>query len=223
MAQAIPMPSAPTRLRACVALTLLSTPILVHAQSTHLAPPVQVALGGGFLTSGAYFTGPGSLEFANGKAFVGALQVSVALHRTLAVVLAAAHARPEWQLTGVPLIGAVSLPGGRLWFADAALRGRVPLGAALRAPVVFAQVGAGFAHYALAGSLLGIAVDEQATNLALALGAGFELPLTRRLGLETMAKDYIASFKSVRDLVAFGVEGRRAHTVLLLVSARFGL
>jgi hypothetical protein len=182
-----------------------------------------VGLGGGFLTSGAYFTGPGNLEFANGNAFVGALQVSLAIHRTFTVVLAAAHARPEWRLTGVPLIGDVSVPGGRLWFADAALRGRVPFRAASNAPAIFAQVGAGVAHYALAGSVLGIAVDEQATNLALALGAGFEVPLTRRLSLESVAKDYVASFRSVRDLAAFGVEGRRAHTVLLLVSARLGL
>ncbi|CAN5894157.1 hypothetical protein BH24GEM1_BH24GEM1_25620 [soil metagenome] len=65
--------------------------------------------------------------------------------------------------------------------------------------------------------------DEQATNFALALGAGVALPLTRRLSVEMMAKDHIASFKSVRDLAAFGVTGRRAHTVLLLVSARFDI
>ncbi len=41
--------------------------------------------------------------------------------------------------------------------------------------------------------------------------------------IEVLAKDYIASFKSVRDTKAFGVEGRRAHTLLLLISARLGL
>jgi hypothetical protein len=184
---------------------------------------VQVAAGGGFLTSGAYFTGPGGVEFANGDAFAGALQVSIAVHRAFAVVLAAAHARPEWRLTGVPLIGSVGVPGGRLWFADAALRGQLPLGGASRVPLLFAQAGGGVAHYALATSLLGNAVDEHATNFALALGAGLALPLAGRFGVEVMAKDYIASFKSIRDLEAFGVEGRRAHTVLLLLSARIGV
>lgn len=59
--------------------------------------------------------------------------------------------------------------------------------------------------------------------MALTLGAGLALPLARRVGVEVMAKDYIASFKSVRDLAAYGIEGRRAHTLLLLVSARLGL
>jgi hypothetical protein len=99
----------------------------------------------------------------------------------------------------------------------------VPLGRAWRQPVVFVQVGAGFAHCALSTSLLGTAVDEHATNFALALGAGLALRLARRFGIEVMAKDYIASFKSIRDLAAFGIGGRRAHTVLMLVSGRFGL
>jgi hypothetical protein len=216
--------SAPsTCLRVCVALALLLTPNLAPAQDVGRVPRVQVAAGGGFLTSGAYFTGPGALEVANGDAFGVALQTSLTVNRIVAVVVAAAHARPEGQLTGVPLIGSVAVPGVRLWFADAALRGQAPLGEAARAPAIFAQAGAGIAHYAVATTLLGTAVDEQATNFALALGAGFELPVDRRLSIEVLAKDYIASFESVRDLEAFGVEGRRAHTLLLLVSARFGL
>ncbi|MBA3317104.1 MAG: hypothetical protein H0T50_03310, partial [Gemmatimonadales bacterium] len=183
----------------------------------------HVALGGGLLTSGAYFTGPGNLEVSNGDALAGSLQVSVAVHPSVAVVVATAHARPEGQLTGVPLLGSVAVTGVRLWFADAALRGQVPLGVAATAPVILVQAGAGIAHYAVATSVLGTAVDEQATNFALALGAGLALPITRRLSIEALAKDYIASFKSVRDLEAFGVEGRRAHTLLLLISARLGL
>ncbi len=147
----------------------------------------------------------------------------MAVHRALAVVLAGAHARPAWRLTGVPLVGSVEVPGARLWFADAALRAHLPLGPAARVPVIFAQVGAGFAQYAVATSVRGTAVNEHATNFAVASGAGLALPLTRQFAVEVMVKDYIASFKSVRDLAAFGIEGRRAHTVLLLVSARVGL
>jgi hypothetical protein len=175
------------------------------------------------LTSGAYFTGPGSVEFTNGDAFAAALQVSVAVHRLFAVVLAGAHGRPDWQLTGVPLVGSIGIRGARLWFADAALRAQVPLGPTPQAPVGFAQAGGGIARYVVSSSVLGTTVDEDATNLALAVGAGIALPLAGRFGMEVMAKDYIASFKSIQDLAAFGVEGRRAHTVLLLVSARMGL
>jgi hypothetical protein len=204
---------------ASLALALVLAPVVARPQ----APPVQVAAGGAFLTSGAYFTGPGSLEFANGNGFAGSVQASVTVHRALAVVIAGAHSRPEWRLTGVPLLGSVGVRGARLWFADVALRGQVPLGRAARAPVAFAQAGPGLAHYAISTTLLGTEVDEHATNFALALGAGLALPLTRRLGVEAMAKDYVASFRSIRDLAALGVEGRRAHTLLLLVSARFGL
>ena len=208
---------------ALVALALLFTPALAHSQALEHVSPVQVAAGGAFLTSGAYFTGPGDIEFANGNAFAGVLQASLAVSRTFAVVLAAAHARPEWRLTGVPLIGSLGVPGARLWFGDAALRGRVALRPGSRPPEAFAQAGAGFARYSLSGNVAGRTIDEQATNFALALGAGVALPLTRRFGVEMMAKDHIASFKSVRELAAFGVTGRRAHTVLLLVSARFDI
>ncbi len=217
------MPYASTRTLLWLVLALLAAPVTLQAQET--APParVQVAAGGGFLTSGAYFTGPGSLELSNGDALVGALQVSLTVHRSFAVVLGVAHAQPRLQLRGVPLVGLVDVPGGRLWLADAALRGQLVLGRTRRSPVLFAQGGGGLARYALRASVLGTAVDEHATNVALALGAGLALPLTHRFGLELMAKDYLASFTSIRDLEAFGIEGQRAHTVLLLVSGRLGL
>src|SRR4029079_17739098 len=93
-------------LRVCVALALLM-PAPAHAQGGDPDSRVQVAAGGGFLTSGAFFIGPASSEFSNGDAFAGALQASVAVNRTLAVVLGGAYARPEWRLTGGPLPGAV--------------------------------------------------------------------------------------------------------------------
>ena len=180
-------------------------------------------LGGGFLTSGDYFTGPGVLAVANADAFAVALQADITVNRTLAVVAAIAHARVEAELTGVPVVGSVAIPGGRLWFADAAVRAYTTLGGAARPRRIFAQAGAGVVHYALATTLLGNTVDEQATNFALALGAGLDIPITSRLSIEALAKDHIASFKSVRDLEDFGIEGRRAHTLILLLSARVGL
>jgi hypothetical protein len=212
-------------LSACLALAigLLLAPAALPAQ-VGSPPKVHIAAGGGLLTSGAYFTGPGDLELANGDAFAGTLQVSVPVHRSLAVVVAGSHARPEWRLTGVPLIGSLGVSGARLWFADAALRGHLPLGdASVTAPVAFAQAGAGLAHYDVRATVLGNSVDEHATNFALALGAGLVLPFSERFGMEVMAKDYIASFRSVRDLEGFGIEGQRAHTLLLSVSARVGL
>jgi hypothetical protein len=185
---------------------------------------VQLAAGGGLTTSGTYFTGPAGLELAGDDAFAGALQVSVPVHRSLAIVLAGTYAQPEFRLSGLPLVGSVGLRGAHLWFADAALRGRLPLAPGSPvAPVAFGQAGVGLAHYSVSAMVLGNPIDESATNFAGSLGAGLGLSFTERLGVEVLAKDYIASFKSVHDLEAFGIEGRRTHTLLLAVNARLAL
>ena len=205
-----------------IAVLCLAPPTVV-AQDTG-APRLQVALGGGFLTSTAYFTGPGGLALDNTDAFTGMLQVIARVHRSFAIVMSGVYARPEWRLTGVPLLGSVGVDGASLWFADASLRGRVPLGGRSGAgPTVFVQAGPGLAHYGVSTSVIGRAVDASATNLAFALGAGLDVPLTDRFGLEVLAKDYVVSFKSVRDLAALGVVGRWTHTLVLGVSGRVGL
>src|SRR4051794_10443057 len=157
---------------------------------------LQVAAGGGFMTSGAYFTGPGELELAAGDAFAGALEVAVPVHRSFAIILGGVHTQPTFQLSGLPLLGSVGVHGARLWFADAAVRGHLPLRTARPGgPTAFAQLGAGLAYYAVSATVLGNAIDEHATNFAGELGGGIDLPLTERLGLQIMGKDYIASFR----------------------------
>jgi hypothetical protein len=209
-------------LTVCVTLAPLFPASSAGAQ-TPQPHRLEIAAGGGFMTSGSYFTGPGALALAAGDAFAGALEVAVPVHRSFSIVVGGVHARPAFQLSGLPLIGSVGVNGARLWFADAAVRGHVPLGARADGPTVFAQLGAGLAYYSVDATLLGNVIDEHATNFAGALGAGVDLPLTQRFGLQVMAKDYIASFRSVRDLESFGIEGQRTHTILLLASARFGI
>jgi opacity protein-like surface antigen len=185
---------------------------------------VHLTAGPGLLTSGAYFTGPGGLALDNSDALAGVLQVIVPVHPSFSLIAGGAYARPEWRVAGVPLVGTIGVDGASLWFAEAGARGEVPVGGqAGTGPTAFAQVGAGVAHYSLETSVLGRAVDESATNFALALGAGLGVPITERIGLELLAQDYVVSFRSVRDLEALGVEGRRAHTLVLSVSARVGL
>jgi hypothetical protein len=208
------------RVRACLAFSLLFPPAAASAQTTGSVSRLEVAAGPGFLTSGRYFTGPGDLELASGNALAGTLQASLAVHPSFAVVLTGAFARPDWQVTGIPVIGSVGVSGASLWFVDAAARGRVRLGPTPGTPAVFAQVGAGVARYSLEASLLGETVDERASNVAVALGVGLAVPVTPRFGLELMAKDYIASFTSVRDLAELGIEGQRAHTVIVSLLAR---
>jgi len=174
----------------------------------------------GYLNAGDYFTGPGATALDNSDALAVALQAKIPVYRGLSVVIAGAHAEPEWRLTGVPLLGAISLPGASLWFGDAGLRGSLDLGGSSRPVTLFGQIGAGAARYAVSTDILGNRLEAHATNFALALGAGLGLPLGRRIGIEILGKDYIASFTTVRDLEALGVEGQRAHTLLALVGVR---
>jgi hypothetical protein len=192
-------------------------------QSTSADSKVHLSAGAGVLTSGAYFTGPGDIEVASGTAAAALAQVSVAVHPRVALVFSGLYARPEWELSGVPLAGTIGVSGASLWFADAGVRGWLPIGGAPGGTAAFAALGAGAARYALNTSVLGVAVDEQATNFTVSVGAGLSIPLASRVGLELMAKDYVASFRSVRDLAQFGVEGKRAHTFVFLASARVGL
>jgi hypothetical protein len=214
------------RLRAASLATLLVVllsfpPSPADAQSSRTYPSVDLTAGPGFLTSGAYFTGPGDLALDNSDALAGVLQVIVPVNRSFSLVAGGAYAAPEWHLTSVPLLGSIGVDGAGLWFADAGVRGQVPLGSQqATGPTAFAQVGAGVAHYSLSTSVLDQTVDEDATNFALTLGAGLGVPLAERFGLELLAKDYVVSFESVRDLEALGVDGRPAHTLVLSLSAR---
>jgi hypothetical protein len=211
------------RMRTWVALLSIGLFGTTSGWAQNRAPRVHVEAGVGYLTSGDYFTGPGSTSLANGDAAAVMLQVGLPVHRSLDIVLAGAYAQPDWRLGGLPLLGSVSLPGASLWFGDATLRGHLPLGRSSGPVSLLAQVGAGLARYAVGTTVLGNRIDASATNFAFVLGAGIQAPLAGRLGVELLAKDYIASFKSVRDLAAFGVEGQRAHTILLAGSLRYDL
>jgi hypothetical protein len=207
-------------------LVLLSSFLLITSAAelaqAQLKRESRVELTGsvGYLNAGDYFTGPGATALDNSDAAAFALQAKVPVYRGLSVVIAATHAEPEWRLTGVPLLGSIGLPGASLWFGDAALRGSLDLGRSARPISVFGQIGAGAARYAVSTSILGNRLEAHATNFALALGAGLGIPIGRRLGVEILGKDYIASFTTVRDLESLGIEGQRAHTLLALAGLR---
>lgn len=142
----------------------------------------------------------------------------------MSLVAGGVYARPTWRLSGIPVLGSFGVNGATLWFADAGVRARIPLGPEPdRGPNAFAHIGVGRAHYALSTAVLGRLVDAGATNFASSVGGGLGVPLTRRVGLELMAKDYIVSFKSVHELEPLGIEGRRAHTLVVSLMARVEL
>lgn len=171
----------------------------------------------GYLVFGSYFSGPGDLEFSNenGPAYGGELEVS--LGRRFSVIGSALHGTSDWSFRGVPLLGTVAVGGASLWFYDAGLRLRFPLGTTGRVSP-YVQASAGAARYAVSNVLL----TDQATNFAFSGGVGVLAQLGGRLSLQGTVKDYLASFKSVDQGVAVGIEGRRAHTLAFLVGAGIG-
>jgi hypothetical protein len=179
--------------------------------------PVEIFPTAGYLAFGTYFTGPGGVRFSNQDGFGYGAQLVVGLWRNLSLVGSVLHGTSDWSFESVPLVGRLTVGGASLWFYDAGLRLSVPLGASI--PVAaFGQASAGAIRYAVDNALF----TERATNFAFSGGAGLTTRAGGRFSLQALVKDYIASFRSVDDAAAFGVEGRRAHTVAFLIGVGFG-
>jgi hypothetical protein len=84
------------------------------------------------------------------------------------------------------------------------------LGAPLSA---FVQATAGAIRYAVDNALF----TGNATNFTVSAGLGVTAHLGNRFSAQGLVKDYLASFKSVDQAAALGVEGRRAHTLAILL------
>jgi hypothetical protein len=172
----------------------------------------------GYVVYGSYFSGPAGLEFSNdnGVAYGGELALHLARHFEL--FGSALHATSDWSFQGVPLLGSISVGGASLWFYDVGLRARLPLGTSGRI-WPFVQLGAGGIRYAVDNALL----SDHATNFAYSGGLGVTALLSQRVSIQGLVKDYLASFKSVDEGAALGIQGRRAHTVGFLIGAGIGL
>jgi hypothetical protein len=196
------------------------TPLLLHhaaAQQAWTATRARVIPTVGYLVFGSYFNGPGNLEFSNKNGPTYGAELELTLGRRFSLIGSALHATSDWSFRGVPLLGTVGVGGASLWFYDAGLRVRFPLGATGRVSP-YLQASAGAARYAVNNVLL----SDHATNFAVSGGAGVLVQLAGRLSLQGMVKDYLASFKSVDQGLVVGIEGRRAHTFAFLAGAGLG-
>jgi Outer membrane protein beta-barrel domain len=201
-------------------LPILLAALLVHqaaAQQSWTPTRARVIPTAGYLVFGSYFNGPGDLEFSNTNGPTYGAELEVTLGHRLSVIGSALHATSDWSFSGIPLLGTVSVGGASLWFYDAGLRLRFPLGATGRVSP-YVQASAGATRYAVNNVLL----SDHATNFAFSGGAGVLMQLAGRLSLQGMVKDYLASFKSVDQGLVVGIEGRRAHTLAFLVGAGIG-
>jgi hypothetical protein len=172
----------------------------------------------GYLVYGSYFSGPAGLEFSNDNGVGYGAELAVHLARNFEVFGSALHATSDWSFQGVPFVGSISVGGASLWFFDAGLRARVPLGSTGRISP-FVQLGGGAIRYAVDNALL----SDHATNFAFSGGLGVTADLSRRVSVQGVVKDYLASFRSVDEGAVLGIEGRRAHTLAFLIGAGIGL
>jgi hypothetical protein len=207
-------------LRSRILLLALCTPFLAAHPQAVPSPPthaVELSLLSGPLDYGTYFTGPGGIRFSNENGFAYGGQFSVRVWRNLSVVGAVLHGNSNWSFEEVPLVGSVTLNGAKLWFFDLGPRVTVPLGSGVPVALI-AQATFGAIHYAVDNPLF----VGDTPNLAFGGGAGLAVRLGRRARLQVLVKDYVASFRSVKDAEFLGVEGQRSHTVALLVGLGVG-
>ena len=179
------------------------------SQSIELTPLV------GSLSYGPYFRGPAGVQFSNQSGLGYGGELHARLWRNLSAVLGAVHGTSDWTFESVPLLGRLTVSGANVWFFDAGLRLGFHLGGPLSG---FAQLTGGAVRYAVDNALL----NDEAINLTFSGGLGLRARIGPTVSLLGMAKDYIASFRSVDDLKAYGVEGQRAHTVAVLFGLGLG-
>ena len=198
------------------AAVLLS--VALTAAATAQSPSTRARIGPtvGYLVYGSYFSGPGGLQFSNDNGMAYGGELAVTLGNNIEVVGNVLHATSDWSFQGIPLIGTVNVGGASLWFYDAGVRVRVPVGTSGVSPLV--QLTAGAIRYSVDNALL----TDRATNFTYSGGLGVEAQLNRRLSILALAKDYLASFRSVDQGAVLGIEGRRSHTLALQIGAGLG-
>ncbi len=200
-------------------LLFLSTPLSgIASQSTSAPPSVIITPTAGRFDFGEYFTGPAGVTFSNQTATGYGGELSVPVWKGVSVLGAVLHASSNWRFDDIPLLGRVTVEGASLWFYDIGVRGQTRL--ASSSPLsAFAQAGAGAIHYSVDNPLF----SGSAFNVTLSGGVGLIANLGERVSLQGLLKDYYASFRSVDDAAAYGVEGQRAHTLALLFGLGIGL
>lgn len=171
----------------------------------------------GYMKFGTIVNGPLGTSVRGAAGPVIGAEAALGLTPGLALVGNVAYASSDLEV-GVPVLGGLSFGRSSALLYDAALRLSVPLDAGGSVITPFVQAGAG----AMRQEIEVAPVATRSTNFAYNLGAGVELPLGERLGLQLMAKDYIGKF-DVREATAVDLEAETAHNWSLSAGVRLGL
>lgn len=170
----------------------------------------------GYMKFGNLASGPFDTRLRNAGSAVYGAEASLGLTRGVALVGNIAYSQPSLEV-GAPILGGVSVGHTAVLLYDAALRLRLPTGGAL--PISpFVQGGIGAVRQSFDVGPVG----TRATNTAYNVGAGADIALAPRLGLQVMAKDYIGKFDA-REATAINVDTRTTHNWAVSAGLRLGL
>lgn len=202
-----------TLVAGAIAGLALATPLAAQRSA---GPSFGITPYAGYMKFGNLASGPLGTNLRNAGSAVYGAEATLGLTRGLAVVGNLAYSQPGIE-AGAPLIGGVSVGRGSVLLYDAALRLRLPLGSGALPISPFVQAGAG----AIRQSFDIGPVGTHATSVAYNIGAGADIALGPRVGLQLMAKDYIGKFDA-REAAAINVDTRTTHNWALSAGLRLG-
>lgn len=195
-----------------VAGLLLATPL--QAQSGRPGS-FSITPYAGYMKFGNLVNGPLGTSVRSAAGPVYGAEATLGITRGVALVGNVAYASSDLEV-GAPVVGGLSVGKSSALLYDAALRLSVPLSAAGIRP--FVQAGAG----AMRQEIEVAPVATRSTNFAYNVGAGVDLPLGPRLGLQLMAKDYIGKFDT-RDATVIDLNPGTTHNWTVSAGLRLGL
>lgn len=172
----------------------------------------------GYMKFGNLVDGPLGTTVRGAAGPILGAEATVGVTRGLALVGNVAYASSDLEV-GLPVVGGLSFGRSSALLYDAALRLSVPLNAGGSGGISpFVQAGAG----AMRQEIEVAPVATRSTNFAYNVGAGVNVPLGPRLGLQVMAKDYIGKFDA-REATAVNANTRTTHNWTLSAGVRLGL
>ena len=192
----------------------LTTPLAAQRSA---GPSFGITPYAGYMKFGNLVSGPLGTSVRNASAAVYGAEAALGLTRGIARVGNVAYSQPGLEI-GAPLIGGVSIGRSSVLMYDGALRLRVPVGASGLPISPFVQGGAGYVRQSFD---IG-PISTHATNFAYNVGAGADVAIAPRLGLQLMAKDYIGKFDA-REATAINVNTKTTHNWAVSAGLRLGL
>jgi hypothetical protein len=171
----------------------------------------------GYMKFGNLVDGPLGTSVRGAAGQLYGAEATVGVTRGVALVGSVGYASSDLEI-GLPVVGGLSFGRSSALLYDAALRLSVPLGPGGGGIRPFVQAGAG----AMRQEVEVAPVTTRSTNFAYNVGAGVDLSLGSRLGLQLMVKDYIGKFDA-REATAVNLDPKTAHNWTVSAGVRLGL